>query len=166
MTRPTSDKVRQAAFNIAQHYIEEAQFLDLFAGSGAMGIEALSRGAQKATFIEKNTLALKALRDNLSDLNLNPQSTVYAGDVLSLLPKLKGETYDLIYIDPPYNKGLGIQTLALIDSLQLLTSNGLLFLEEGENLSLPPLTHLEAKKKRKMGNTFLYQFSTKSLHTK
>ncbi|MCB1110478.1 MAG: RsmD family RNA methyltransferase, partial [Chlamydiia bacterium] len=95
-TRPTSEKLRQSVFNICQHAIKDAHFLDLFAGSGAMGIEALSRGAAEATFIEKNPSALKALRENLMDLDLSPLATLHAGDVLTLLKKLKGKTFDLI----------------------------------------------------------------------
>lgn len=159
-TRPTSEKLRQAVFNIAQHHIEEAQVLDLFAGSGAIGIEALSRGAKEATFIEKNSSALKPLRENLRDLDLTPLTTLYAGDVCTLLPKLKGETYDLIYIDPPYGKGLGEKALTLIDSLNLLHTGGLLFLEEGQECTFPEFSHLKPTKHRKMGNTFLYQMTT------
>jgi 16S rRNA (guanine(966)-N(2))-methyltransferase RsmD len=158
-TRPTSEKLRQSAFNICQHHIEKAQFLDLFAGSGAMGIEALSRGATEATFIEKNPLTIKALRENLNDLDLSPLSTLYAGDVLNLIHKLKGKSFDLIYIDPPYEKGLAEKALALVDSLDLLHVEGLLFLEESGNKELvfPELTHLKVKKKRKVGSTFLYE---------
>jgi 16S rRNA (guanine966-N2)-methyltransferase len=162
-TRPTSEKLRQSVFNICQHHVDKAQFLDLFAGSGAMGIEALSRGATEATFIEKNPLAIKALRENLNDLDLSPLSTLYAGDVFTLIHKLKGKSFDLIYIDPPYEKGLAEKTLALVDSHRLLSEGGLLFLEESGNKELvfPELTHLEVKKKRKVGSTFLYEISGK-----
>jgi 16S rRNA (guanine(966)-N(2))-methyltransferase RsmD len=158
-TRPTSEKLRQSVFNICQHHIEKAQFLDLFAGSGAMGIEALSRGATEATFIEKNPLAIKALRENLNDLDLSPLSTLYAGDVFNLIHKLNGKLFDLIYIDPPYEKGLAEKALTLVDSLHLLHVEGLLFLEESgkKELVFPDLTHLKVKKKRKVGSTFLYE---------
>ena len=159
-TRPTSEKLRQSVFNIAQAYVDNCTFLDLFAGSGAMGIEALSRGAKEATFIENNRSALKALRENLIDLDLSPLSTLLAGDVLTLLKKLKGETFDLIYVDPPYEKGLQEKTLVLIDHLHLLHIGGLLFIEESSHkeLELPPLINIELKKKRKVGSTFLYEF--------
>ncbi len=158
-TRPTSEKLRQSVFNICQHHVEKAQFLDLFSGSGAMGIEALSRGAAEATFIEKNPLAIKTLRENLNNLNLSPLSILYAGDVFTLIHKLKGKSFNLIYIDPPYEKGLAEKTLALVDSLHLLRVEGLLFLEESGNKELvfSKLTHLEVKRKRKMGSTFLYE---------
>lgn len=160
-TRPTSDKLRQSLFNICQHYVEGAHFLDLFAGSGAVGIEALSRGAASATFIEKERLAANALRKNLQNLNLSSPSTLLIGDVLTLLKKLKGKTFDLIYVDPPYEKGLQEKTLLLIDTLDLLAPDGLLFLEESgaHPLSLPPLKSLALQKERKVGSTLLYQFS-------
>lgn len=161
-TRPTSEKLRQSVFNICQHHVEDAQFLDLFAGSGAMGIEALSRGAQEATFIEKNPSALKILRENLTDLDLSPLATVRAGDVLTILKTLRGKTYDLIYVDPPYGKGLAEEASALIDSLHLLHIGGFLFIEEGEELSFPEFSHLELKKCRKVGSTFLHEFIGKS----
>lgn len=163
-TRPTSEKLRQSVFNIAQAYVENSSFLDLFAGSGAMGIEALSRGAKEATFIEKDRSALKVLRENLIDFDLSPYATLLAGDVLTLLKKLKGKTFDLIYIDPPYEKGIQEKTLVLIDELHLLHIGGLLFIEESsqKELEIPTLTTIDLKKKRKVGSSSLYQFHTTS----
>lgn len=162
-TRPTSDKLRQSVFNIAQSYVENASFLDLFAGSGAMGIEALSRGAKEATFIEKDRAALKVLRENLNTLDLTPLSKLLAGDVLTLIKKLKGKTFELIYVDPPYEKGLQEKTLVLIDQLDLLHPEGLLFIEESsqKELEIFSLKNIELLKKRKVGSTFLYEFIKK-----
>lgn len=160
VTRPTSEKLRQAVFNICQHQVEGCDFLDLFAGSGAIGIEALSRGAASATFIEKDRSALKVLRENLQTLDLTPLITLLAGDVFTLLKKLKGKTYHLIFVDPPYEKGLQEKTLELIDSLHLLHIGGTLFIEESAThpLDIPQLINLKLEKKRKAGSTFLYQF--------
>lgn len=159
-TRPTSEKLRQSVFNITQGSIEHAAFLDLYAGSGAMGIEALSRGAKTATFIEKERLALTALRDNIAACHLSSCTTVLAGDVLLLLGRLKGKFFDLIYIDPPYKQGLQEKTLVLIDQLNLLSPKGMLFVEESfqKELQIPPLRTIILKKKRKMGSSLLYQF--------
>ncbi|MCB1107675.1 MAG: 16S rRNA (guanine(966)-N(2))-methyltransferase RsmD [Chlamydiia bacterium] len=163
-TRPTSEKVRQSIFNSYQHYIEGANFLDLFAGSGAMGIEALSRGAKSATFIEKNPSAFKTLEENLSNLDLFSQATVLKGDVFTLLKRLKGETFDLIYIDPPYEQGLAEKALLLLDEFNLLHSGGIALIEEAgqRELSLPSFNHFKMSKKRKIGSTLLYEF-TRSL---
>ena len=161
ITRPTSEKLRQSVFNICQGLMEEGDFLDCFAGSGAMGIEALSRGARSATFIESHPAALKTLRDNLNKLDISPLATVIRGDVLSHLKRLKGKCFQIIYVDPPYEKGLQEKTLLLIDSLELLHKGGILFLEESGSrpLTLPQLTHIELKKGRKMGSTILYEFA-------
>lgn len=159
-TRPTSEKLRQSVFNIAQAYVENCAFLDLYAGSGAMGIEALSRGAKEATFIEKDRVALKTLRENITELDLSPLTTLIPGDVLLVLKRLKGKSFDLIYIDPPYENGLQEKSLVLIDKFHLLHVGGLLFVEESsqKELETPFLTTMQLQKKRKVGSTSLYQF--------
>ena len=160
-TRPTSEKLRQAVFNILQHQIEESQFLDLFAGSGAMGIEALSRGASHATFIEKHPAVLRCLRHNLANLNLLSRSTILATDALVALKKLakKKVVFDLIYIDPPYKEEtLQQEILFFLDASALLHSNGLIFVEVASNTTLPELECLTLEKKRKVGSSHLFQY--------
>lgn len=159
-TRPTSERLRETVFNIAQGYVEGKTFLDLYAGSGAVGIEAISRGASFATFIEKDRRALESLRENIKKLGLEKQTQVLIGDVLTLLKKLSQSSFDLIFIDPPYEKGLQIKTLELIDKLELLADDGLLFVEESaqSELTFPPFSTLQYRKKRKVGSTFLYEF--------
>lgn len=159
-TRPTSEKLRQAVFNICQNQIEESHFLDLFAGSGAMGIEALSRGATSATFIENDRLALKAIRENLSSLGLSQSATVLSGDVLLMLKRLKKKSFELIYVDPPYHQGLHEKTLVLLDHLEILSDSGNLFVEEC-SLETVSFQNIELKNKRKMGNTFLFEFTAR-----
>lgn len=101
-TRPTSERVREAIFNslFSLGAIEGARVLDLFAGSGALGIEALSRGADHATFVEQDRAALEALRENITTLELGSQSSVIAGDGLRHLSA--AADYDLVLLDPPY----------------------------------------------------------------
>lgn len=101
-TRPTTDKVRQAVFNSldSMGLIEDAVVADLFAGSGAMGIEALSRGAARCTFVERDRAALQALRTNLTTLGLDQRTTVVTSDVLAWIPAMRG--VDLALVDPPY----------------------------------------------------------------
>lgn len=105
-TRPTSDRVREAIFNslFSLDAIEGARVLDAFAGSGALGIEALSRGALHATFVETGRDALAALRENLETLQLGAQGRVAPGDALAHLERIaaEGEVYDLVLLDPPY----------------------------------------------------------------
>ena len=105
-TRPTSDRVREAMFNslFSLDAIEGARVLDAFAGSGALGIEALSRGALQATFVETGRDALAALRENLETLQLGAQGRVVPGDALAHLERTaaEGSHYDLVLLDPPY----------------------------------------------------------------
>jgi len=102
-TRPTSDRVREALFSVLGT-VEGLDVLDLFAGSGALGIEALSRGAASAVFVERAPAALKALRANLAALALEPQ--VFSGDAQAFLRNARraGDTYDLLFLDPPYRE--------------------------------------------------------------
>ncbi|HXA49156.1 MAG TPA: 16S rRNA (guanine(966)-N(2))-methyltransferase RsmD [Candidatus Acidoferrum sp.] len=99
-TRPTPDRLREALFNILQDRIRGATFLDGYAGTGAVGIEALSRGALHATFLERSTPALDAIIENLATLGLRARSTVKAGPVLRTLPKCQA---DIVFLDPPYS---------------------------------------------------------------
>jgi len=100
--RPTTDKVRQAIFNILVHEIPEARVLDLFAGSGALGIEAVSRGAESAVFVEKHNSALNCLKRNLAEVKLDAR--VLEDDWLDAIQQLiaRQERFDLIFADPPY----------------------------------------------------------------
>jgi 16S rRNA (guanine966-N2)-methyltransferase len=105
-TRPTSDRVREALFSMLGP-IDGASVLDLFAGTGALGIEALSRGAAKALFVERDASAVAALKDNLARLELGePQARVRVGDALASLRSARraSETYDLVFVDPPYGQ--------------------------------------------------------------
>lgn len=154
--RPTASQLRETVFNICQHQIEGARFLDLFAGSGAMGLEALSRGAAHATFVDMGRPALQTLKQNIATLQEEAHTTVMAGDVLTLLPRLEGP-FELIYVDPPYGKGLSAEVLKQLDTLDLLAEGGRLFFEDTP-FEIPPLTHLTLKDERKVGRATLIEF--------
>jgi 16S rRNA (guanine(966)-N(2))-methyltransferase RsmD len=106
-TRPTSDRLRETLFNVLAPRIEGAQFLDLYAGSGAVGIEALSRGAASAVFVERAPAALAALRANLSNLGLTAGFRIQGGSVGGWLRSARGGTgmFDVVFLDPPYEAG-------------------------------------------------------------
>jgi len=99
-TRPTPDRMRETLFNILQTRIKGATFLDAYAGTGAVGIEALSRGASHAFFLERDKIALEAIRQNLASLGVERRSTVVAGAVLRTLPSHRA---DIVFLDPPYS---------------------------------------------------------------
>ncbi|MCI9594823.1 MAG: 16S rRNA (guanine(966)-N(2))-methyltransferase RsmD [Lachnospiraceae bacterium] len=112
-TRPTTDRIKETLFNMLQYQVPGCLFLDLFSGSGAIGIEALSRGARKAVFVENNPSAAACIRENLSVTHLADKAVVMQMDVFSALKKLQSnqgeshtlEAFDYIFMDPPYNCG-------------------------------------------------------------
>ena len=117
-TRPTQDRIKETLFNIIQGDLPGCRFLDLFAGSGAIGIEALSRGARQAWFVEKNPKAAAIIRQNLTFTRLADRARVMETDVISGLSSLKSqaEPMDIIFMDPPYRSGLERQTLEYLAS--------------------------------------------------
>ena len=106
-TRPTTDRIKETLFNMLQPHLCESRFLDLFAGSGGIGIEALSRGADYCAFVEKNRKAAAVIRENLRFTKLEDRGQIYTGDVFQVLVQLEGEEpFDCIFMDPPYQKEL------------------------------------------------------------
>lgn len=158
VTRPTTSLVRKALFDIIQSIIENADVLDLFSGSGAIGIEALSRGAHHATFIEKDKNALRCLNDNISAFRLEKRTTLIAGDVFKHLSKLK-KPFTLIVADPPYKDDVLPKLLSIIEDNNLLAPGGFLFLEAPFPSTLPP-TRLTLLKSRRYGKTVLHELTT------
>ena len=134
-TRPTSDRAREAVFNILEHApwsegIVHARVIDLFAGSGALGLEALSRGAAWCLFVETDAAARGAIRDNIEALapngDLNGRTRIHRRDAVDLgrLPAGDGEPFDLVFLDPPYGKGLGEKALAGLAVRRLAQGRG------------------------------------------
>lgn len=104
--RPTADRVREAWMSIVQGDLPDARVLDLFAGSGALGLEALSRGARSATFVELASRSLAALRANIATLGAEARSTVHRGDALAFAGRMAAGEYDVAFADPPYRLGI------------------------------------------------------------
>ena len=100
-TRPTPDRLRETLFNVLAPVIENAVFIDAYAGTGAVGIEALSRGARRAIFVEKNRAAVEIIRHNLASLGLDSRAEVFTGKATAILERLKA---DIVFLDPPYEK--------------------------------------------------------------
>jgi 16S rRNA (guanine966-N2)-methyltransferase len=162
-TRPTTSMLRKAVFDILQPWIVDANFLDLFAGSGAMAIEALSRGAKHASIVESHRDALRCIKTNLTALQLENQVTVYPFDVFDTFKKLekKGEVFQVIYADPPYHKkSIYTDLLAYFDSSSLLAPGGTLFLESLHPSPFQPidLQHLALIDQRRFSTSLLHQY--------
>jgi 16S rRNA (guanine966-N2)-methyltransferase len=145
-TRPTSDRAREAVFNILAHApwspgLEGRRVLDLFAGAGALGLEAMSRGASFALFVETDSGARGVIRDNIEALGLFGSTRIHRRDAtdLGLKPAGLGDPFDLVFLDPPYGKGLGEAALAGLGDGAWITRDALIVLEVGaaEAPSLP-----------------------------
>ena len=128
-TRPTRDMVREALFSILIDKVLDCTFLDLFAGSGAIGIEALSRGAGSAYFCDANKACIGIIKANLEKAKMTDQSQVFYGDYLTILGRLRNQKFDLIFIDPPYSKGMGVLSIEKISQEELLAGNGIIIYE-------------------------------------
>ena len=129
-TRPTTDRIKETLFNMISHEIADSCFLDLFSGSGAIGIEALSRGAKEAVFVEQNRKAMACIRENLTFTKLAKQSVLLEMDVLSALKRLEGKyQFDYIFMDPPYNHELEKSVLTYLAESSLLAEEGIIIVE-------------------------------------
>lgn len=159
-TRPTQSMVREALFNICQNKIAGAYFLDLFAGSGAIGFEALSRGASKVYFAENNRNASQCIRENIELLHVEEKATLYPVDYRVALKNLqkKGESFDLIYIDPPYHKPVEPILEELIE-FSVVKPGGLVFVEQRSIHGKPyESPHYKSLDSRRFGEALLQQY--------
>lgn len=137
-TRPTTDRVKEGMFNILQFDIEGRRVLDLFAGTGQLGIECLSRGAASAVFVDRRADAVKLIKENLKATDLQDRARVVAGDSMEYLRTL-GERFDIILLDPPYASGLLESAIAHIARFDILESHGIIVAEHPAERTLPPL---------------------------
>ena len=129
-TRPTTDRIEETLFNILQPELLDCRFPDLFSGSGAIGIEALSRGAAQAVFVEKNPKACACIKENLTFTKLADSGTLLNMDVMQALRSLEGKgVFDCIFMDPPYNKELEKSVLTYLSGSSLLADEGIIIVE-------------------------------------
>jgi len=135
-TRPTADRVKEAMFSIIHFDLPNARVLDLFGGTGQLGIEALSRGAAHATFVDERDDACKLMRENLKRTRLDSLGTVIRGDYLSFLRNCK-EKYDIVILDPPYAEIFLENALKIITEIDILQSRGIIITERPVEKSLP-----------------------------
>ena len=164
-TRPIIDRVKTALFDILSTRVEDARFLDLFAGTGSVGIEALSRGAAHATFIEMNHSVLKLVRENLKITGLGDRAETLQADAFKFLQSNAAQNgnaqrvYDMIYVAPPQYHEMAARALAMLDSSPLLAEDGLVIVQihpkERSVVAAVPLTRLVLSDERKYGSTLL-----------
>lgn len=129
-TRPTTDRIKETLFNMIAPYLYDCVFLDLFAGSGGIGIEALSRGAKEAVFVEKNPKAMACIKENLKHTHLEQKAQTILSDVMAALGRLEGKKkFDYIFMDPPYNRDLERQVLSFLADSSLLADDGVIIVE-------------------------------------
>ena len=139
-TRPTTDKVKESLFNIIGPFFDGGNVLDLFSGSGSLGLEALSRGMEKGIFVEKDPKALQVIKANIQACRMEEESEVLRSDALRSIKMLggRGVRFDLIMMDPPYKIANAIPSiLSEIEENKLLAEDGLIICEHGKELELP-----------------------------
>ncbi len=164
-TRPIMDRVKEALFSIIGSRIQQANFLDLFAGTGSVGIEALSRGAASALFIERNRAALRVIRENLAHTGLSAGARVLRRDAFDLLASQPDQPYHFIFVAPPQYRGMWLQTLEALDRNSAWQHSDCLVIvqiDPREYDAERQFKHLELVDQRKYGATMLifYRFIT------
>lgn len=129
-TRPTTDRIKETLFNMISPCIYDSVFLDLFSGSGGIGIEALSRGAREAVFVESNPKAMSCVKENLKFTRLEHKAITMTRDVMTALYQLEGEkAFDFIFMDPPYNRGMEKNVLEYLAGSQLIYEDTVIIVE-------------------------------------
>jgi 16S rRNA (guanine966-N2)-methyltransferase len=157
--RPTSDKLRETLFNILAPRLDGARVLDGFAGTGAVGIEAISRGAAHVTFIEKDRRAVALIEENLTACGVEQGYTIQRGDAAAIVPGLGSSAFDLILLDPPYD--IMTMTPVLDASARVLAAGGLVVLEHTTRREPEPAARLEPVRRVKSGDSTLTFFAAR-----
>lgn len=148
--RPTSDRLRETLFDILGDAVKESVFVDLFAGTGAIGIEAISRGAQRAIFVEQHAPAAKLIRENMKSLGIATEAEIFPMDAIRGLEKLASQRaqVDFIFLDPPYAQTPEYKkTLEFIGSAEILAATGLVIAEHAKKLELPLFAEMLERKR-------------------
>ena len=156
--RPTSDRVKESLFNIIGTKIVGTHVLDLFAGTGNLGLEAWSRGAAKIVFIDESQASLQLVRSNIAKAKAEKETTVIKGNAVKVIADLaaRGERFDFIFCDPPYNKGLPAQIIEQVAKYDIVISGGYLIVEHSQHEILSDLPiKFEIIRSEKYGETLI-----------
>lgn len=155
--RPTADRVKESVFNILGNYFYEAKVLDLFAGSGNLGLEAWSRGATEVHFVDQSQQSLQLLRRNLEKARLENDVYIHKGDAINIIKKLfnNQHKFDYIFCDPPYNKGYVRNALINVTQYDILSENGMIIVEHNKDevIDLSVVYKLKLVRIEKYGDT-------------
>lgn len=155
-TRPTTDRVKEAIFNIIQFQVPGARVLDLFGGSGALAVEALSRGAQSAVVVDESKEAIRIIQQNLRETRLAEKAKVLQMDDQSFLKGYHGEPFDLVFLDPPYGKDMVNRAMKTLIGCQCVAPCGIIICEsEKGDLLLEQVGQFRQKKQYRYGKTVL-----------
>ncbi|GFI61111.1 ribosomal RNA small subunit methyltransferase D [Clostridiales bacterium] len=151
-TRPTADRVKESLFNMLNPDIFGCRFLDLFSGSGAIGIEALSRGAKKVVFVDSSERCLNVIKRNLNFTGLSDKAEIIKSDVYAAIQQLRdGEQFDIIFMDPPYAGGFYLPVLKEIYEARILASSGFVVAESSKEYKFSASENFTITKERKCG---------------
>ncbi len=154
-TRPTTDRVKESIFNIISPYLPAKSVLDLFSGSGALGIEALSRGSEHAVFVENDKSAFAVTRQNIDLARVADKADTILSDSLAYLGRASGQ-FDIIFLDPPYNTGLLTDSVNKIAENNLLSEGGIIVAESEHLGEEPPDSYFDIIKRAKYGKTTVF----------
>lgn len=156
-TRPTTDRIKESLFNILSGYLYNCNFLDLFSGSGAIGIEALSRGAKSAVFVDNSNECREVILKNLGHTKLSENAEVIKGDVVSAVNNLgmQNRKFDIIFIDPPYEGGFEKPVLNAIINAGVLAKDGFIVLERASKYSAPEINGLKITREKDYKTTVM-----------
>lgn len=167
-TRPTTDRIKETLFNMLQDEVPGCYFLDLFAGSGQIGLEAVSRGARYAVFVENNRKAAACIEDNIRFTKFDKETKLYQSDVLSALRAMEGKyQFDVIFMDPPYHKELEKEVLSYLATSDLLKEDCLIIVEASLETEFDYLEELGySLRKRKIYKTNEHAFIVRQKQTK
>lgn len=162
-TRPVMDRVKEALFSILGRDVEESVWLDLFAGTGSVGIEALSRGARLAIFVEIDRMAVQTIQENLAHTKLADRAVIRRADVFQLLKKPPAQPVNYIYVAPPQYKSLWLQTLQALDTNSAWIPPETTVIVQLDPSEKKPVmfAHLEAYDERRYGKTLLWFFAAR-----
>lgn len=152
--RPTTDRVKEAMFNLIQNYILGSSVLDAFSGSGALALEAMSRGADKAICVDKDKKSADIIRKNISTLGYEDSCKILNTDIMTYLERCT-DKFDIIFLDPPYNKGFIEPVLNMLVEKSILTESGIIVLESDNTDFCGEIKGLECIKQRRYGRTFV-----------